>query len=117
MEIDLKYLDDISKNYANRRKNLEDEEAEDLARILVKYLKMLMNSNKHYAIKTPIGIFTKSFDPELFDKVDIPSSNEEKLNEKLFLNEKLRIGKFRNPYTYDELELAKENTNNHPIKN
>lgn len=116
MEVILSYKEDIIERYIAGRKTVTKEDAEDLLRIILKYLKFKMKSNDYYAINTPIGIFFKDLNTEMFDKLDIASTKEQVLNEKIFINSQLKVKK-RIDYKHEDFELIKTNTNNHSIKN
>lgn len=116
MEVVLSYKEDIIERYIAGRKTVTREDAEDLLRIILKYLKFKMKSNDYYAINTPIGIFFKDLNTEMFDKLDIGSTKEQVLNEKIFINSQLKVKK-RKDYKHEDFELIKANTNNHFIEN
>lgn len=115
MEVDLKYSEDVIKTYSDRRPTVTYEDTEDLMRIFIKYLRMKLKSNDYYAINTPLGIFYKELNKEMLDKTEKVTGREEKLNEKIFINNQIKWN-VRKEYTYDDLELIKNNTNNLPIK-
>lgn len=115
MEIELKYADDVIKEYADSRPTLREEDIEDLMRIFIKYLNMKMKLNESYAIATPMGIFYKKLNKDMFDKVDNPATKEQILNEKIFLNNCLKK-ELKTEYLHEDLEKIKNHTNNHPIK-
>lgn len=116
MEVILSYKEDIIERYIAGRKTVTREDAEDLLRIILKYLKFKMKSNDYYAINTPIGIFFKDLNTEMFDKLDIASTKEQVLNERIFINSQLKVKK-RKDYKHEDFELIKANTNNHFIEN
>lgn len=116
MEIILSYKEDIIERYIAGRKTVTREDAEDLLRIILKYLKFKIKSNDYYAIGTPMGIFFKDLNLEAFDKLDIASTKEQLLNEKIFINSQLKIKK-RIDYKHEDFETIKANTNDHFVKN
>ncbi len=107
---------DIAKTYSEKRASVTEEDAKDLLRIMVKYLKQRVKSNEFYALDLGIGTLYKELDAEAIVNCKFPRTKKEKTEEKLLLNKifKLEIPK---EYNHDEFELLKENTNNHPIKN
>lgn len=115
MEIDLKYTEDVIEAYSGRRPTVTYEDTEDLMRIFIKYLRIKIKSNDHYAINTPLGIFYKELNKEMLSKVEKVAGKEEKLNEKIFINSQIKWN-VRKDYSYDDLELIKNNTNNSPLK-
>ena len=115
MEVILKDSYDIIDEYSNKRITVTYEDAEDLLSIFVKYLRLKMKSNDYYAINTPLGIFYKALDRKMLAKAETRLLKEELLNEKTFLNSKLKKRLYRE-YNYEDIELIKKNTNNHLIK-
>lgn len=115
MEIDLKFSEDVIKEYSGRRPTVTYEDTEDLLRIFIKYLKMKMKSNDYYAINTPLGIFYKELNKEMLASTESARTKEEILNEQIFINKNLKW-RIARDYTYDQLEDVKTNTNHSPIK-
>lgn len=115
MEIELKYSDDVIKDYAGRRPTLREEDVEDLMTVFIKYLTFKMKSNESYAIATPIGTFYKKLNKDMFDKVDNPVTKEQIINEKIFLNNCLKKT-LKTEYSHEDLEAIKDNTNSRSIK-
>jgi hypothetical protein len=109
VEIELKYFDDVVKSYASKRKDITEDEIEELMTIFIKYLKMKMKSEDYYAINTPLGIFYKTPDLKMLEEVEIPKTKKERLNEKVYLNSKLKWI-VRKDYTHDDIQ------NHTPIK-
>lgn len=116
MEIILKDSYDIFEEYAKKRPNVTEKDARDLVNIFIKFLKLKMQSNEHYAISTPLGIFYKNFDKKSFEKESPPTKKEDILNEKIFINSQIKK-KIYKQYNYEDIELVKQNTNHSPIKN
>lgn len=57
--------EDIVKRYSERRKNLSEEEAEDLLNCLLGYLKKITSDKETYAVKIgSLGFMYKKFSPE-----------------------------------------------------
>lgn len=108
--------EEIIKNYSEKRPTVTEEDTKDLLRIMVKYMRQKLKSDDFYALKTTIGTFYKEFNTEAFIEGKTGKTKNEQLQEKLFLN---RIFKeqIKREYNYDEFELLKENTKNHPLKN
>lgn len=115
MEIDLKFSEDVIKEYSGRRPTVTYEDTEDLLRIFIKYLKMKMKSNDYYAINTPLGIFYKELNKEMLAETESARTKEEILNEQIFINNNIKWN-VRKDYKYEDLELIKNNTNSNPIK-
>lgn len=108
--------EDIIKNYSERRPTVTEEDTKDLLRVMVKFLREKLKTNDFYALNTTIGTFYKDFNVGEFIIRKSPKTKEDKIQEKLFLNNIFKESITRE-YNYDEFELLKENTNNYPIKN
>jgi hypothetical protein len=108
--------EDIAKEYSNKRPTVTEEDAKDLLRIYVKYIREKLKSEDFYALKTNIGTFYKDFNTEEFINVKYPITKKQKLQQKLFINSLFKQ-KVPKEYNHNEFELLKENTNNSPIKN
>ena len=112
MAVEQKYFEDVAKRYSDHRKNLSFEESSELLRIYFKYLKMKLESTEAYAIRTPLGLFTRTVDKDMLLRKDRPETNLEWLNEELFLSNQLKgLDKIQGT-SYDNIERIKENTNN-----
>lgn len=97
------------------RRNITREDAEDLLRVMIMYIKKRCNDLDDYAIDTAIGIFYKDFDKDAFRKMENAVLKKDKLNEKIFINHAIK-SKIIRDYNHNDIEKIRENTNNTPLK-
>ena len=114
MEVEVAIKDDLIDDLMNHRK-ITKEDAEDLLRVMIMYIKKRCNSLDDYAIDTAVGIFYKDFDKEAFKKMELAVLKKDKLNEKIFINHAIK-SKIIRDYNHSDVEKIRENTNNTPLK-
>jgi hypothetical protein len=108
----VKFRKDIAEIYSSNRKGVTVEDADDLLRIMFKYIRERMESEETYAIKLPnIGTLYKDFSIEDYEKVGIATTKEEKLLEKQFINSIFKTSP-RKIYDHKDYEFYKNHTNN-----
>jgi hypothetical protein len=112
LEVVQKYFEDVAREYSDNRKNLSFEESEELLRIYFKYLKLKLESTEAYAIRTPLGLFTRKVDKNMLCAKNRPETRLEWLNEELFLSNQVKGVVRTHSKDYDNIERIKEDTNN-----
>lgn len=77
---------DLIKEYAEKRKGLEEEDVKDLLRCLIGYLRHRMDSGETYAIYCKyLGVFHKTYDNSI-DYKEFKSTKFGKLQERMMIN-------------------------------
>ena len=97
-------VEDIIKNYSERRPTVTEEDTKYLLRVIIKFLREKLKSNDFYALNTTIGTFYKDFNADSFITGKTSKTKEEKIKEKLFLNKIFKLPIARE-YNYEEFEL------------
>jgi hypothetical protein len=114
LEVEVAHIEDVIDDYMTHCK-IERKDLEDLFKVFIKYSKDRFNRNEEYAISTNIGIFYKALDKDLLNKVEYPTTKQEKYNEAIFINRRLKPTA-QTDYCHEDIEIIKANTNNHLIK-
>lgn len=115
--MDVAFIEDIAEKYSEKRKNkVSKEEAEDLLKIIFKYIGNKLETDDFYALSlADFGVLYKYHELEEVLDIGNPVTKEKKLMDKELLNKLYSIN-VKPIYKYNEIELLTENTNNHPIK-
>lgn len=116
--MDVIFIEDLARKYSEKRNGkVSEDEAEDLIKIIFKYLSKKLQSNDEYNYNLgAFGEFYKYHNISELMTVGKTLTKEKKLLEKELINKLYGINK-KPSYLHNETELLIQNTNNHPIKN